>query len=386
MSRGFTLAETVRFLALLIATAALALLAFVLLGQDPRGSSAVTDGEAGARAAQPPELPAHAVAAWENNRISTGGLDLLRAGGASLYRLNMVTSWVDWDGDGRTTRHYDRIVREAAIRDVTLLPVLMRLRTIQNPEPPRTPAEYAQWRARVGFFASRYGAEGEFWREHPELPYRPIRVWEVWNEPNYRPFWGGRRPDPVEYRRVLATGRAALRAADPQARIVAAGLAWRHDGGRYLSSVLRGGGACLLDAAAIHPYANSVSQSVGYLERARAILDRHGAGEAQLWPTEVGWRVARPGRFAVPTEAEQARRLTRFATAAESRRESLRLGPLVAFALRDKITPRTGSFDGWGLLRLDGTPRPAWSAWSAAARASAPVALPSRATCPGDPA
>jgi hypothetical protein len=148
----------------------------------------------------------------------------------------------------------------------------------------------------------------------------------------------------------------------------------------------RGGGACLLDAAAIHPYANSVSQSVGYLERARAILDRHGAGEAQLWPTEVGWRVARPGRFAVPSEAEQARRLGRFATAAESRRERLRLGPLVAFALRDKIDPATDRFDGWGLLRLDGTPRPAWSAWSAAARASAPVALPSRATCPGDPA
>jgi len=293
----------------------------------------------------------------------------------------MITNYVDWDGDGRTTRHYDRIVREATIREITLLPVLMRLRPIQTPQPPRTAAQYAQWQARVGFFASRYGAEGDFWREHPELPYRPIRVWEIWNEPNLRRFWGGRPPDPVEYRRVLAAGRAGLRAADPQARVVSAGLAWRHDGGRYLASVLGGGGACLLDAAAIHPYGNSVSQSVGYLEEARAILDRYGARDAQLWPTEIGWRVVPRGRFSVPTEMGQARLLSHFATEAQRRRESLRLGPLFAFALRDKVDPRTGRFDGWGLLRLNNALRPAWGAWSAMARASDPVPLPSPTTC-----
>jgi hypothetical protein len=69
----------------------------------------------------------------------------------------MFTNYVDRHGDGRTTRHYDRIVREATNREITLLPVLMRLRPIQKAEPPRTAAQYAQWQARVGFFASRYG-------------------------------------------------------------------------------------------------------------------------------------------------------------------------------------------------------------------------------------
>ncbi len=328
---------------------------------------------------KPSELPAYALNAWDNSRITSEGLDLVRGSGASFYRLDMFTTYVDRYGDGRTTRHYDRIVREATIREITLLPVLMRLRPIQKAQPPRTPAEYAQWQARVGFFASRYGAEGDFWREHPELPYRPIRVWEIWNEPNLRKFWGGRRPDPVEYRRVLAAARAGLRAADPQARVVSAGLAWRHDGGRYLASVLDGGGACLLDAAAIHPYGNSVAESVGHLEEARAILDRYGAREAQLWPTEIGWRVASRGRFRVPTEADQARALSRFATEAQRRRDMLRLGPLFAFPLRDKIDPRTGRFDGWGLLRLNYTPRPAWGAWSTMALAADPLPLPSPA-------
>ena len=165
-------------------------------------------------------------------------------------------------------------MREATNREITLLPVLMRLHPIQKAQPPRTAALRAMaGTSRVLRLALRSGSD--FWREHPELPYRPIRVWEIWNEPNLRRFWGGRRPDPVEYRRVLAAGRAGLRAADPQARIVSGGLAWRHDGGRYLASVLGDGGACLLDAAAIHPYGNSVAESVGYLEEARAILDRY---------------------------------------------------------------------------------------------------------------
>lgn len=153
------------------------------------------------------ELPAHGLNAWENSTITPGQLDAIRASGAPYYRFNMITSFVDWHGDGRTTRYYDRLVRQATVRRITLLPVLMRLRKIELPEPPRTEAEHDQWRVRVGFFAARYGPGGAYWRENPGLPYRPIRVWEIWNEPNLREFWGDRAPDP------LPTGGCSPRAA-----------------------------------------------------------------------------------------------------------------------------------------------------------------------------
>ena len=356
-----------RFLALLLAALAIgAALPATLTERDQR------------LLALTPELPAYGLSAW-SSAFGAGEFDVIRRSGARYYRFDMATSYLDWDGDGRMTRHYDEFIREATARGVTLLPVLLRLSSAQQAEPPRTVAEHARWRTAIHFFAARYGNGGEFWRENPGLPYRPIRTWEVWNEPNLPQFWGERRPSPSRYRRLLAEGAAALRAADPEARVLSGGIAWRRDGARYLAAVLRGGGACLADGAAIHPYGDSAAQSIAYLGQARRILDRSGAHTAQLWPTEIGWRVGPRGRYAVATESDQARVLSRFAAEAQRQRRRLRLGPLFAFALRDRVDD--GTLSNFGLRRADGSQRPAWRAWSDRARGGESVALPSARGC-----
>src|SRR5690606_11454144 len=52
-----------------------------------------------------------------------------------------------------------------------------------------------------------------------------VRGYILWNEPNLAIEWGGRRPSPSEYAALLQAGAEAIREADPETLIVAAGLA-----------------------------------------------------------------------------------------------------------------------------------------------------------------
>jgi len=51
-----------------------------------------------------------------------------------------------------------------------------------------------------------------------------IRAYQVWNEPNLAREWGGRVPDPAAYAQMLLTCYQAIKAADPNAMVISAGL------------------------------------------------------------------------------------------------------------------------------------------------------------------
>jgi beta-glucosidase/6-phospho-beta-glucosidase/beta-galactosidase len=52
-----------------------------------------------------------------------------------------------------------------------------------------------------------------------------VRAYQVWNEPNLAREWAGRRPNPAEYVQLLRACYVAIKAADPEAIVVSAGLA-----------------------------------------------------------------------------------------------------------------------------------------------------------------
>ena len=52
-----------------------------------------------------------------------------------------------------------------------------------------------------------------------------IGAYQVWNEPNLSREWGNRPPDPVAYTELLRVCYTAIKAADPDAIVVSAGLA-----------------------------------------------------------------------------------------------------------------------------------------------------------------
>ena len=52
-----------------------------------------------------------------------------------------------------------------------------------------------------------------------------IGAYQVWNEPNLSREWGELPPDPVHYTELLKVCYEAIKAADPQAIVISAGLA-----------------------------------------------------------------------------------------------------------------------------------------------------------------
>jgi len=153
--------------------------------------------------------------------------------------------------------------------------------------------------------ARRYGPGGDFWREHPGLPARPIRTWEIWNEENSTQFWGG-QPDAAVYARMYAGARAAIHAADPGATVLVGGLTNAYES--YVADMvgavpaLRGE----IDGVAIHPYASTVPGTANEVRKRRAALRAAGLGEVPLYVTEYGWVTSPPGSSHFKPEAQRA--------------------------------------------------------------------------------
>jgi hypothetical protein len=209
----------------------------------------------------------------------------------------------------------DPLVAATARAGIELLPVVGGTPSwaAEHPElrnsPPAGGAAYAAFlEALIG----RYGPDGSFWTEHPDLPKQPIRAWQLWNEPDHLHYWSD-QPYARRYVRLARAAREAIKAADPGATVVMAGFADRS--WESIAAVYRAGGKGVFDVVAIHPYTFEVRNVLRIVEFARRELREAGDGDRPLWLTEVTWSSGkRPGVPARPfetTAADQAARLAR---------------------------------------------------------------------------
>ncbi|TML04202.1 MAG: hypothetical protein E6G41_12340 [Actinobacteria bacterium] len=270
-------------------------------------------------------------------------------------------------------------MRAAAQRGLEVMPVLFNPPGFHTSGPPRP-----SWRgtfpprrpADLGAFAvvlvRRYGPDGSFWKGHPELTPVPIRTWQVWNEPSLPVYWPT-GPDPKAYARLLAATGKAIKSVDPGATIVSAGIPQSRIGvpfGRYVEGLYRAGAKGSFDALAIHPYARDTAGVIAAIVQARRIMDRHG-DHSPIWVTEVGWASGGPPSDFTVGPLGQAQRVRSTLLALNARRQALGLRGIVYFGLRDSpVYP--GGHDFWGLhtglLRIDGSRKPAFAAYEKAAQ------------------
>ena len=209
----------------------------------------------------------------------------------------------------------DSVVAEAARARLTLLPVVLGTPSwaARDPgrgnSPPRGTAAYASF-ART--LVDRYGPRGSFWSEHRQLPKRPLRDWQLWNEPDRGKYWSD-QPFERDYVRLARVARREIKAADPGANVIMAGFADRS--WETLPQVYEAGAHGVFDAAAVHPYTREPAGVLRIVELDRAALRRAGEGRTPLWLTETTWSSGQtPGRRPFPfetTEADQAARLSR---------------------------------------------------------------------------
>jgi hypothetical protein len=315
----------------------------------------------------------------EFQRAAQGGVRTMRLQ-FPWQNIERAPGFFDW-------RQFDPIVADAARAGVKLLPVLYGTPpwalppatssvTYTATDPPiYTPQSRAAWSSFITAAAQRYGSNGDFWALHPELPNTPIHNWQVWNEVNLASYWGG-RPNARRYAGLLRLTRTALRAADPSSRVILAGLLPYQStapgsvsGANYLKRLYRVKGVRkLFDVVAIHPYAYQPREVVRLLRAMRKVLNSVGARRTPIWATEFGWTTGGVDFGASPfrsTPDRQARRVGKTYRLMRREKRSLRLRRAMYFSFADSRSAGAGSWQThMGLLNVDGTPKPAWYAYT----------------------
>lgn len=274
----------------------------------------------------------------------------------------------------------DRYVEAVARHGIQLLPILFGTpdfgssapppdRRARGTYPPSSPAAFARY---AGAAVRRYGPGGSFWSEHPRLPAMPVHAWQVWNEPNLPQFWAS-GPDPAAYTRLLRAAAAAIREADPRARVVSAGLSFSRHGipfERFVREMYGAGAGDAIDVVAVHPYATNAAATLDLVRRARALLRELGRLEP-IWVTEFGWASGGPASQFTVDEAGQAARTEATMRALEQRRHELGIAGIVYYNWHDRPpSAEQPDFFGLntGLVRDAGSAKPALEAFKRAAR------------------
>ena len=266
----------------------------------------------------------------------------------------------------------DQLVLAAARAGLRVLPVVGRGTpdwASGNPfsvaVPPRDPADFARF---VGALVRRYGPAGWFWGQHPHLRPRPIRAWQIWNEPDLRPFWDV-TPWAPPYVRLLRAAHRELRRADPGAEVIAAALTNRS--WEALATLYDAGARGSFDAVAIHPYTSSVGGVMTLVRRARRVMAARGDGRVPLLVSELGWP-ATTGHFSFGTNAQgQRRRIVQSLRRLMRARRSLRIASICVYTWLSADTGEKGTFRVRGPARDD----------AARPRGAARGGAPSGASC-----
>lgn len=359
----------------------------------PASSAAQSDGAAAASpAAHPPTRIGIAYGdtlTWMSDAALGATLDDAVTLNARWVRADL--SWWNIQPSSRAGYRwgrFDRVVAAARQRGLRLLPILAYTPPWARAEgcevftcPPRDPAEFAEFARRA---AARYAPSG-------------VRAWEVWNEPNFQPFWVD--PDPRAYADLLELTAGAVRSADPEATIVLGGLAATGDpqdgsidARVFLDQVCRQGACRLVDGVAYHPYTfpflashdapwgTPWNQIAATPKSLRGVLNAHGYPNKKVWVTEfgaptggsLGQSDGSPETVREPNDhvSEQRQAVIAadgIATAVSSRD----VAALFWYSDRDHAEG-TSNVAHFGLRRLDGTKKPSFRAFRIAAASAAP--------------
>jgi hypothetical protein len=173
-----------------------------------------------------------------------------------------------------------------------------------------TPQSYAPYAAFIGALAKRYGSRGDFWSNHS--PKSPVQLWQVWNEPNLQPYWSIQPNWEPSYVSLVRAAHAAIKGADPKAKVVLAGMvnaSWR-----YVQAIYKIRGARrLFDVVGVHPYTHFPQGVITILGNVRHVMNAAGDRHKPIIADELGWNSSKgksPTSFGIETtEAGQAHNL-----------------------------------------------------------------------------
>ena len=307
-----------------------------------------------------------------------GEWDLMASSGAESVRTAFYWPAVQHSASvPPDLARFDAVVLDAARRNMPVLPIVTGTpgwagrHVGDETSPPRDPKLYTDF---LRTLVARYGPAGSLWAEHPEVAPRPIRDWQIWNEPNLTRYWTPPRGQGFarSYVALLRAAHRALLAADPGSRTILAGLP--NESWTALRAIYRAGGKRSFDAIALHPYTGKPRNVVRLAEFARREARRYHDARKPIWITELSWPAAqgktRNTQGFETTDRGQAARLGTGLRLLAQARKRLRIDRVYWYTwLSQEGSPN--SFDYSGLRRVRGSKTisvPALATFRSAAR------------------
>jgi hypothetical protein len=350
----------------------------------------------GVFAASAAAVPASFFGVVPQSTLTQEEFKTLQKGHVKEMRVSMIWPAIQPTKGAYDWSSFDPIAERAAKSGVELLPFVVGTPTWAVPNatvpgtggakaPAHLPASGTSGKAWSNFLkaaVARYGTNGSFWAENPQVPARPIKAWQIWNEPNFKYFVA--HPNPKEYGALVKLSSTTIKSVDPTAQIITAGLFAKPAGARYLKGkkVIHATspnyfGSYFLEqmyktnpgiksrfqGVALHPYVARYRQLPPEIEELRGVMTREGDAAKGLWITELGWSSEPPqgpsNVFAVGA-AGQARELKGAFTLLKADAAKYRLKHVYWFSVDD--APETCNFcNGSGLFKSPFIPKKAWT-------------------------
>ncbi|MDX6595628.1 MAG: polysaccharide biosynthesis protein PslG [Solirubrobacterales bacterium] len=247
-------------------------------------------------------LPEGFIGVSPQSPASSADFKLMDGAGIESVRLPLYWSQVqakpptvadaDWSG-------FDREVGLAAESGIRVMPFVWGSPQWAVPQVIDLPVQSSWqrwgWTKLLREAARRYGPNGSFWEDNPELPFLPIRRWEIWNEENIVTF--ADRPDPGAFAKLIRISGRVLHRVDPGSKVILGGFFGRPlqvppnvGSGDFLSRFYRAHNVKrYFDGVALHPYVARARAMGAQLANLRRIMRVHHDGGTPIYVTELGW-------------------------------------------------------------------------------------------------
>jgi hypothetical protein len=216
--------------------------------------------------------------------IMRGDMELLKRTGVRVLRISFGWDAIETSKGTYNWLFWDEYVKMAVEEyGITLVPYVCYTPSWNSTGDTtnfwnHTPKEYEAFGAFMEALVTRY----KKW----------IKTWELWNEPDIDAYWSGTSADLAKLTKI---GAQAVRKADPEAKVVLAGLA--HDT-RFLRALFRDHGISpYVDVVNCHSYFETWSGEplesvIDYVNTIADIIAQYGNGQS-LWMAEVGYSTFR---------------------------------------------------------------------------------------------
>jgi len=342
-----------------------------------------------ATGAVPTTDPAVHVFLWGNPSTTARDLQLAKEGG--FHWLKQRFEWRNIEGKNKGNFEWNEPDRIVDAISQSGLKIIARVdnqpkwasSSIQWPGsgPPDNPKDWTDF---LSALASRYKGR--------------IQAYEIWNEPNLDREWGDKPPDPNAYVAMLQASYQAIKAADPQALVISAGLsptttnnAQAMPDSDYLRAMYSAGARGSFDLLGVNaagykaePCADpgTVAQSADltnndpspvdlrriyafrHVEDVRDLMAQSGDADKRMAIMEMGWTTDQVhpqyAWFAVDRQ-QQAQNLVGAFQCARQRWQPW-MGMMTVIYIPDPSWTQQQEQYWWAITNPDGTPRPAYTA------------------------